>query len=336
LVNTPVTDHVPRDTTGDIFVHKEGDVMTIQEDESVPMALRKLSMEGFLSAPVLSSDRTFRGFVDMMALTKFTCNLFWGETSEAWVNFWDKEDRFQSATVKEAMDQSTAWRPRPLNVAWTTFSTFHAVEVMSRTGAHRIAIVNDLNRVVGILTQSMVLSMVRQNMHLLGALRTRRIRDFENLRFPCLTCKESDTTINAFNKMINRGVSGLAVVNDDGVLVTALSVKDLRAVGANGEFFSRLFRPVEEFKRLAREDFPFQAPRTHYSRRLVPLKGLYVTMDSTLEQVINLMNDGNIHRVFVASESSLSGGPVPIEVISQKDVLYQILQYCSTLSAGTR
>jgi len=333
LVNTPVTDHVPRGTTGDVFVHKEGDVMTVYEYESVPMVMRKLATEGFLSAPVIAADRCFLGFIDMMALTKYTCNLFWGETEEAWVDFWDKETSFQAATVREVMDTKTAWSPRPLNTAWTTFSTFHALEVMSRTGNHRLAVINDLNRVVGILTQSMIISMIRQNIHLLGPLRNQQIRDFENLRFPVTTCKETDVAINCFNKMIEQGVSGLPIVNDDGVLTGAVTVKDLRAVGANGEFFSRLFRPVTEFKRLAAMDYPFQAPRTHYSRKLVPVSALHVSMDSTLEDVINLMNDGNIHRVFVTTDSQRS--PVPIEVISQKDVLYQVLQYCSSLSGAS-
>ena len=48
--------------------------------------------------------------------------------------------------------------------------------------------------------------------------------------------------------MIEKNVSGLAVVDDSGQLTTNISVTDLRGIGTNGERFSRLFRPIKQYK----------------------------------------------------------------------------------------
>merc|ERR1712166_1146646 len=98
FMSTPAVDHIPRGTTGEVVIHKEGPVMTVQRDETLPRVLRKLATEGFLAAPVLDG-RQYVGFISMLDLVRHTTNLFWGDTVEQWVNFWDKEERFQTTTV---------------------------------------------------------------------------------------------------------------------------------------------------------------------------------------------------------------------------------------------
>lgn len=301
--------------------------MTVQRDETLPRVFRKLAIEGFLSAPVLDG-RQYVGFISMLDLVRHTTNLFWGDTVEQWVNFWEKEERFQSTTVDDVMRLPDTWDRDPFPPLRPDYTTFYALEMMARSRLHRMAVVDQTtNRVIGILTQSMLISWLRQNIGSLDCLRTELVSDITTeLSSPVLTIKESDKAINAFNKMIDCKVSGLAVVNENGVLVGAVSARDLRGVGTSGEFFYRLFHTVKDFKKESREDFPEQAPKTHYSRKMVPLKGLYVAPSHSVLDVIRLMNDGNIHRVFVCSEESINNKkPVPIYVISQSDVLKQVL-----------
>lgn len=329
FMSTPAMDHLPRGTTGQVVVHKEGPVMTVQRDESLPRVFRKLATEGFLSAPVLDG-RQYVGFISMLDLVRHTTNLFWGNSVEQWVNFWEKEQRFQSTTVDDVMQLPDTSNRDLFPTLRPDFTTFYALETMARTGLHRMAVVDQqTNHVTGILTQSMLISWLRQNMGALEGLRTKQVSDITSeLSSRAITIKESDKAINAFNKMIDCKVNGLAVVSDEGVLVGAISSRDLRGVGTNGGFFSRLFHSVRDFKREAREDYPSQAPKTHYSRKMVPQKGLYVAPSDSLLDVIRLMNDGNIHRVFVCSEESINNKkPVPTHVISQSDVLKQVLDH---------
>lgn len=311
--------------------------MTIQRDERLPRVFRKLASEGFLSAPVLDYDGvTYIGFITMLDLVQYTTKLFWADTEEEWVDFFSKQESFQETLVEDIMKVPSVDFRDPFPPARLDFSHFYALEKFARSTSllHRMACVNpETDRVENIITQSMMISFLRQNKIRMGSLRTRKVKDFEKTAKKGLwslvqTTKDSDKAINAFNKMVNQEVMGLAIVDNEGVLTGAISIRDLRGVGTDGENFFRLFRPVKEFKRLARQDYPRQASWVHYSNKPVPVSGLYVTPESTFDDVLSKMNDGNIHRVFVCSEDSVANGnPVPINVVSQQDVCLEALAY---------
>jgi hypothetical protein len=125
----------------------------------------------------------------------------------------------------------------------------------------------------------------------------------------------------------------MPVVDSDGVLVTGISVRDLRAVGSGGENFARLFGTVAELREASRREHPKQAGSSaHWSQKLLPRGALYVTPNQTFRDVLNLLNDGNLHRVFVCSTASEDRGlPVPIAVITQTDVIRTVMTALRTL-----
>eukprot|EP00456_Euglypha_rotunda_P033982 TRINITY_DN2620_c0_g1_i23.p1 TRINITY_DN2620_c0_g1~~TRINITY_DN2620_c0_g1_i23.p1 ORF type:complete len:190 (+),score=16.24 TRINITY_DN2620_c0_g1_i23:200-769(+) len=137
-----------------------------------------------------------------------------------------------------------------------------------------------------------------------------------------LSCNESDVTIHAFNKMIDHNVTGLAIVNSEGSLVGSLSIRDLRGVGLNVEKFYRLYLTVKDFKEIVLKEFPQLNPIT---KEEVPNSALYVVPTDTLETVINKMSDGNIHRLFVVSQESISREkPRVVSILTQRDVMLYI------------
>jgi len=162
---------------------------------------------------------------------------------------------------------------------------------------------------------------------LTGALDAQRNRIFWNNRAiwyrTLLSCNEDDVTIHAFNKMIDHNVTGLGIVNSDGVLVGSLSIRDLRGVGLNADKFYRLYLTVKDFKEVILKEFPEVNPIT---KELIPSTALYVVPTDTLETVIKKMNDGNIHRVFVVSAASVkSGSPRPVSILTQRDIMLYVL-----------
>lgn len=325
FMTTPVSDHVPRNTTGDVQIRKIGPVLVVSPEESLPRVFRKLVVEGFLSAPVVEGTR-YLGFIDMMDLVCKTRDIFWGDTIEAWTNFWDKEERFQLCTVDDIMKTPTQFDRDPSPPLTGDFTTFSALELMVRGNHHRLAITvpGRANKLQNILTQSMLISWLRQNAHLFGSLRSMLVSDIvdESDQWSISTIKETDKAINAFTTMANEGISGLAVVDQEGILQSGISVRDLRTVGTSGEYFHRLFRPIKEFKAIEREEHPKLAPRTHYSRKPLPKSGIFVTPSNNFGDVIKYMADGNIHRLFVCDSASR---PIPTHVISQVDVLRLVL-----------
>lgn len=133
--------------------------------------------------------------------------------------------------------------------------------------------------VVGIVTQSMFISLISQNIARLGSLRQLRVRDMsEQLRREVVSVNNKTLALEAFrsagfrcqkNDVISRcldrrlmeakGLSGLAVVDEQGVLLDTLSARDLRGIGVDADKYHRLWYEVDFFKEVTRQDFKQQA-----------------------------------------------------------------------------
>jgi signal-transduction protein with cAMP-binding, CBS, and nucleotidyltransferase domain len=63
------------------------------------------------------------------------------------------------------------YRSNPYHAVKKGFSLLHAMEVMVREGVHRVAVLDERDQVIGISTQSMIISLVSQNANLLGTVK---------------------------------------------------------------------------------------------------------------------------------------------------------------------
>lgn len=107
------------------------------------------------------------------------------------------------------------------------------------------------------------------------------------------------------------------MINAAGYLVDSISVRDLRGIGTQVEHFERLWHTVKQYKEEVRKEFPRQTPKTPIA----------VTLNDDVQTVIQRMDDGNIHRVFVV-EKEAENQLKPLHVITQRDVLKLICFKC--------
>jgi CBS domain-containing protein len=315
-----------------------GAIVTFQKTTSVSTVFKRLSSDGILSAPVLDGTR-YVGFISIYDIMNFITNMYWGETGEEWETFFDNNDDFLSSTVDDVME-TFVWRGRQAaQPLYTTNSTLHCLEKLAVTGGHRAAVLDPKNsRVVNIMTQSMIISEIQQRISLLPwDLRNMTVNDMTQFWTQVHNIKETDRAINAFLRMRDSSINGLAIVNDEGVLTGSISVRDLRGLGTDGVFFSRLFLTVKEFKDTVAREYPFLGAKNHFYVSTTPIKGLCVTPSSSFEAVLNMMKDGCIHRVFVCSEESLRANrPIAYNVITQSDMLMAVLRYFTFPSSEWR
>jgi len=208
FVRTKVMDRRPRGTTGSIPIKKEGDVMVVGKDESLPSVFKKLTTEGFLSAPVEDYMGRYIGFITLFDLVKFTNGLFWGQTEEEWVEFWNAKDRFRETKVTDIMRVPNQWTRDPFHPILKEFSLFSCMEMMARTGVHRLGVINPITKMVcGIETQSGLISELRQYKHLMGPLASKQVKEMtSDLHWRVYTVKNTDKAINAFTEMESRKV----------------------------------------------------------------------------------------------------------------------------------
>jgi len=284
--------------------------------------------------PVIAAhDRKFLGFIDFLDIVWFTIWSFglWrqeqgqgqasvAESKESFSSYLSL-DRFRNASVQDVLGRPGFGTRNQATQIYKGFSLFHVFETMARISSHRIAITNSERKVTGIITQSMIVSLLDQHMDRLGGMSSHKVSEmlpglFDELR----AVHETDMALTAFKQMVEHNVSGLAVLNSQGELVDTISVRDLRGMGSAAENWTNLWLNVRDFKNMCREKFPQQTPQ----------KPIFVNKDDTLEKCIKSMDDGNIHRIFVAD--LLDGKAIPSHCISQRDVLRFIL-YLSGLKS---
>lgn len=172
-----------------------------------------------------------------------------------------------------------------------------------------------IERVVGVITESMMIGFLYVNLEKLGPAKDTPVSEMVSHYF-VLSVSETDTAIRAFRLMVERKVSGLAVVDADGRLTDTISVRDLKGIGTEAEMFTRLWDSVAEFKKWVKT-------RTPHCETL-PRQPVVVLPTTTLDQVIRLMETEAVHRLFVVRTLE---DRRPINVISQADVLKFILPY---------
>jgi len=125
---------------------------------------------------------------------------------------------------------------------------FSSDEVLGRlaSGFHRIPVIDDDKHVINYITQSRVVELIAEN---LNHFRSRVEKTVEVLNIGLrnvISINEDNTAIEAFIKMHENKVSGIAVVDTDNKLVGSLSVSDLKYILID-EIFEGLAESAMDF-----------------------------------------------------------------------------------------
>jgi CBS-domain-containing membrane protein len=106
--------------------------------------------------------------------------------------------------------------------------------------------------------------------------------------------------------MAHHNVSAIAILNDDGTLLSTLTAKDIKVIDKDA-LFTKLYKASREFVGLARPSLKTQYP--YY----------FCHPDDTIEQLIQKLSFLRVHRIFVINEER-----IPISVISLCDILHAL------------
>jgi len=178
---------------------------------------------------------------------------------------------------------------------------------------HRLPVLNSDGGIADVITQSMLIDFLWQNMEKIGNAVDMPVRDIQGTNH-VLSVKEDTRAIVAFRDMARSGVSGLAIVDQNGKLVGNISLRDLKGIHPDAKIFWRLWNTVKMFKEKALADFP---PPTKITGPVA------VTNDDTLSTVVEHMALKHIHRVYVVNDKF---SMFPQRVISQTDVLREVMK----------
>ncbi|KAK3258723.1 hypothetical protein CYMTET_32243 [Cymbomonas tetramitiformis] len=213
---------------------------------------------------------------------------------------------------------------------------------------HRLAVFDQNGEVCNMLSQSDVLRYIYLHRDKLYALAFETVERLHLATSPVATAYSSLPTVLAFKRLFDEEVSALAIVDEgDGHLIGNLSVSDLR--GISPAVFGCLALPIAEFwKRkcdegIFRERLPGGSHATthsdkskevdakenveyhelpssfHASCENISIHPLTCTPDSSLESVMRMIVENQIHRVYV-----IDNGYKPVGVVTITDILWAL------------
>ncbi|ELR10921.1 CBS domain containing protein [Acanthamoeba castellanii str. Neff] len=327
-----------------IYWMKDGTIIQLLATDSFYVALATLVDAKIRAAPIYDpAEQKYVGFVDMLDLTAAIVELL--EVNETFKNKKNKKEKKEKETKQEEEESEEVKRRKrdyaedeedpfaehlmleSLSVkAISDFShtdpfisvrsdeSLTKVAELLRTH-HRIGVVNEKGTFIGFveyLSEEHALTLDKTGL---------TVGDLGLARHHVHTVPvEGTTALDALKEMRDRKVTGLGVVNKNGVLLDVISASDLmvwaewEACGQPIRFrhLSTLNYPITEFLAQSRA----QAHHKKVNRNEGPM---VCTSETELQEAIGTMLVNNIHRLFVVDEARK-----PVSVLTYGDIIARL------------
>jgi len=279
-------------------------LVTIQGNESVAAALNKFQQSKISSIPVLHEHLTvFNSFVDNVDLCTFAM-----EVAGRYIDVDQAQNAFVNASCSLVANTS---RKNPFYQIQNTDTLKSCMgKMVALSNIHRLPVIDLQGSFVGVISQSQVVNLINDHLHLFSMITNKTIIDMRLGIKQVYSVKLSAPIKDAFKLMVDNKVSGVAVVEDnDNILCGNISASDIKVIvdGNEAGGFGKLNLPVKE---LLGETMTKKEP-------------VAVSITTTISQVFKLMCEEKIHRTFVVKDRSKE----LVGVISLVDLLDLVLHY---------
>lgn len=316
---------------GDLTWDPKNKLISVESNTPVPEVLELLSSKNIRAVPVykvLAGSKKYIGIISSYDIVSYialvVCKAIRGETSTSSASgsssFTEASfslDRFDKVPIGDlftldvntTIENSSLWSLEPTDTIATVIDYF-------AKGIHRVLVHRKSDRTgklkYQLVTQTDVIRFLNQHQQELGNLFTTRIEELRmcnplgpQRKLHAITARQS--ALEGFLLMHNEVLHAVPVVNDDGILVTTLSVAD--AKGLNRATFPKLLLPVTDFL------------KTQHGDRL--LHPITAKPRDTLSDITSRMLSAEVHRhqVWVTNAAEQ-----PIDAVSMTDVLRKVYE----------
>jgi 5'-AMP-activated protein kinase regulatory gamma subunit len=297
-------------------VLKDFKMITAMETDSISTLLQTMSKNNISSVPLVDAFGNVKKSVDMLDLVSYAvAKLDLNQKSTKMPQSLQIQS-FLSKEVKTLHDFSTRnpWYALPYRK-----SVKKALHLLSQPHFHRIY-VEENGKLIGLITQSKMLDLLLNHREGFEETYKMTVRElFPEARQPKVI-SSTDTLMNAFQMIHRARVSGLAVVNQHGVLVGNISASDLKyaKVDQPDQFLQHLQEPIESFLDWKKSEHQGWLEWFFGSTKESRFQPIVVKETDSMESVMEKCNKTKIHRVYVVDEQQK-----PLYVISLSDILAQ-------------
>jgi len=181
-----------------------------------------------------------------------------------------------------------------------------ALGFMVERNLRRLAVIRPDNKLIGILSQSDVIrwfgTTLKQDNEL-EALGKKSVTELSLCSQGIVSIDYNQTTLQAFWKIREAGVSGIGIIDERSRLVGHISATDIKVIRFDSSMFKLTSKPLKEYSTLI-ENKPMD------------FGVVKVKPDDTLEQVIETFKSRHVHQVYVVDDQN-----VPQGIISLIDII---------------
>jgi len=287
--------------------------------------MKELAEQRLLSAPVVLSASvedqdadTYMGMVDVSAILRTIIESIHRDEEASPSTSGSKWDRFQSLgkdiekrTLITMMNNDVQLEYRGeahedlltvIRDGFLGLGRDHPNEV-----CHRMAIFNPRGHIIHIISQSDVVGFLAQ--HSLGALGKKTVAELGLVTGAVVCVPHTTIAADAFSALYEKKVSGVAIVDDQGVLVGNVSASDLRTMHRG--HFPRLLWNVMDFL------------RSEHAHATAAGDVIAVGEDATFEDALKRLVHNKIHRIYIVDKQKH-----PVGVCTLTDVLELVSIEC--------
>jgi CBS domain-containing protein len=183
------------------------------------------------------------------------------------------------------------------------------LRALTTKGIHMVPVMNAEGDVAACVSQSSVIPFLKKHAERLSHLFSKTVQELKLGTSPVISISDKAPAIEAFKIMSQHRISGMAVVDEEGVLIGNISASDIKLfLDVPRSKIMQL--PVQEFVNRIRRDTPSAKTR-------IPV--VAVPNSATLGKVIAKFAATRLHRVFVVANQK------PFACISLRDILLALL-----------
>jgi CBS domain-containing protein len=242
----------------------------------------------------------FFTFLDILDIVNFALNVAHVESDIA------ESLIFQSTVCSQIANNSRPTNNPYYGVMETDNLSITINTMVGLDNIPRLPVINSQGNFEGIITQSKVVQFLSEHIHKYPV-RDKTLADLLFSYKPVYSLPSSTILKDAFMKMVEERISGVAVIGINGELVGNISASDIKVIGYDALLMEKLNRPISAVMGLAQNK----------------LKPVTVHTNTTIQQIFQIFNEEKLHRIYVSdSPTELVG------VLNLVDLLKIVLEYC--------
>jgi len=311
-----------RDCTID-EVTKRQKILWLSTNHTLEDALQIFDLNAILSAPVIDEvGQKILGVLDMFDIVIFILRAI-GLSPEmdfdaipvGYLESLEVDGRLISkALVGNVLGNAASFRAQPATAVVEPSRPLQSVLELFISGVDRVLIAEG-GQVHSLYSQSDMVSLIAQSMHLIGLKRRRTIGDLNLAKGPLLAMSQMSRVLSVLKEMCAQQVPAVAVVLESGRIVANFSASNLK--GLTSDEFSSLHMSVSDFLHQQKfKDRPLLTSLVH-QKSLHPAT---ISSSDTLEYALLKIAASRVHRLWVVDDNFK-----PIGMLSIADLLRVVI-----------